>query len=202
MCRCTFPLTFLPSLALLRSLHDNNAELTLGRVLGRGYFCAVSEVTRIHLSSAGVERLQDERVIHNIVQDRPFMAAHCLRNNDCRYAVKQLQAVRQKTAQDFIGGLTDLALEARFLAIVKHPNIVKMRAVGALGPFSPRQSFFLVLDRLYDTLTVRMGKWKKQRGSGAMRMLMSDKKQKALWVERLQVAFDLGSALAYLHDKW
>lgn len=128
------------------------------------------------------------------------MAAHCKRGSDCRYAIKQLQTVRKQKATDYIGGLMDLAMEARFLAVIRHPNIIKMRAVGSMGPFSQAEPYFLVLDRLYDTMTDRLAKWKKK-GGGALRMMTGEKKRKAFWVERLEVAFDLGAALAYLHDR-
>jgi hypothetical protein len=136
-------------------------ELTLGKVLGRGGFCVVNEITKIRLikdeestdDSHHADNLDDEHAIHNIIQNRPFMEAHCLRGkgNDCRYAFKRLQESCHENAHLYINGVVDLAVEARFLSVVRHPNIIKMRAMAATNPFSTHDPFFVVLDRLYDS---------------------------------------------------
>jgi hypothetical protein len=177
--------------------------LTRGRVLGRGFFCVVQEITKIRLHAvqgkAAAERprkLQDERAIHNANQDRNFMELHYMRGNDCRYALKMLQDSSKTTVHDYVNGLIDLATEARFLAVVRHPNIIKMRAMGVHGPFDMRNPYFLVLDRLYDTLTTRLGKWKKAQPSR-----LFPKKQKMFWIDRLESVFDLSGAFQHLHER-
>jgi len=94
----------------------------------------------------------------------------------------------------------DLAIETRFLAVIQHPNIIKMRAVSTIDPY--RDNYFIVLDRLYDTLTDRLAAWKeskkKTNGFHRLRDLKGDKK-KALWIDRVLVAHDICSALRYLH---
>jgi len=201
------------------------SELQIGRVLGRGGFCAVSEITKINLDSKfSTEKedednthnssLIDEHHIYNIVQDRQFMATHCLRkqkgkdnkkgggSTNCRYAIKQLQESNRKDPSIFINGVVDLVVEARFLSVVRHPNIIKMRAM-AIGDLSktPMPNFFVVLDRLYDILTTRLVTWKKQMPRGFKKVLdMKGKKAQSFFVERLTVAYDLACALKYLHD--
>jgi hypothetical protein len=102
-------------------------ELTLGRVLGRGGFCVVSEVTKIILNQNDDEKnstrkSDDEHFIHNLVQDRAFMAGHCVRQGkDCRYAIKKVQDSCRKDPQIFINAVVDLGVEARFLAVIRHP---------------------------------------------------------------------------------
>ena len=186
-----------------------SAELTLGKVLGRGGFCVVSEISKIVLrhqpdvsESNNTERLDDEHTIQNIVQDRSFMEAHCLRGSkkDCRYAIKTLLPTCRNDEQTYINGVVDLAVEARFLAVIRHPSIIKMRAMAATSPFSTTQPFFVVLDRLYDILGTRMTKWKKQKPKGMGKLLdRSGQKEKDFWIERITVAYDLASALDYLH---
>ena len=180
------------------------AELTIGKVLGRGGFCVVSEVTKIKLKTGDVvgqkEDMQDdEHYIHNIVQDRGFMAQHCIRQGkDCRYALKKMQDSCRKDPQQFINAIVDLAIEARFLAVIRHPNIIKMRAMDTGDRFKP--GFFVVLDRLYDIMPVRLKKWKKTMKAPLKKMFdFGGKKQLAFWVERLTVAYDIACALSYLH---
>lgn len=188
-------------------------ELTLGKALGKGGFCVVSEISKITLrqqniekdasESNNTERLDDEHAIQNIVQDRNFMEAHCLRGShkDCRYAIKTLLPSCQNDEQTYINGVVDLAVEARFLAVIRHPSIIKMRAMAASSPFSTTQPFFVVLDRLYDILGTRIIKWKKQRPKGMGKLLdRTGQKEKDFWIERITVAYDLASALHYLHE--
>lgn len=187
-------------------------ELSLGRVLGRGGFCVVNEITKIKLknkpnakdgntangSHPGDDG--DEQQLHNIVQDRAFMETYCIRSGkDCRYAIKRLQDSVRKDAQTYINGVVDLAVEARFLSVIRHPNIIKMRAMADGSPFD--NQFFVVLDRLYDIMSVRLQKWKKSQLTGVKKLMdRGGKKEMAFWVERVTVAYDLSCALKYLHD--
>ncbi len=182
-------------------------ELNVGRVLGRGGFCVVNEITKITLVKGVGEETQhvnngektdDEHFIHNIVQDRGFMAQHCIRQGkDYRYAIKKVQDASRKDEQTFINAVVDLAVEARFLSVVRHPNIIKMRAMDTNGPYQP--DFFVVLDKLFDIMPVRLKKWKKQEGGGLKKMLKSKKAKQAFYVERLTVTYDIACALSYLH---
>ena len=184
-------------------------ELTLGKVLGRGGFCVVTEITKITLldmgsngktASANGSKLDDEHRIHDIVQDREFMSNHCIRQGkDYRYAVKQIQDSVRSSADTYVNALVDLALEARFLSVVRHPNIIKMRAMNNGSIYEP--TFFVVLDRLYDILSKRLTAWKKKLGNKMSKLIdRGGKKKLAFWLERLTFAYDLACALKYLHD--
>jgi hypothetical protein len=190
------------------SLSLSTTELRIGRVLGRGGFCAVSEVTKIILeetesekssSTGGVDKFKDEHQIHNFVQDRSFMETHCVRQGkDCRYAVKRLLESNTNDTQTFINGVVDLALEARFLSVIRNPNIIKMRGMAMCSQFDLK--FFVVLDRLYDIMSTRLVKWKKQLPKGMGKLMdRGGKKELAFWVERCTVCYDLACALKYLH---
>jgi hypothetical protein len=197
-----------------------------GKVLGRGGFCVVNEVTKIKLmkkyeraaASNGIEsasndqgkngdkdRHDEEHILYHVVQDRSFMEEYCLRGKtkDCRYAIKRMQDSCYSDPSIFINAIVDLAVEARFLSVLKHANIIKMRAMAITSPYD--SNFFVVLDRLYDILTTRIVKWKKIKPptSGLKKVLMdrSGKKETALWAERCLFAFDLSCALKFLHGK-
>ena len=80
-------------------------------------------------------------------------------------------------------------------------NIIKMRAISDTSQF--QRGYFIVLDRLYDTLTERMIAWKSQKGKmmgiAKVRDLRGAKK-KELWIDRLMISYDICMALTYLHD--
>jgi len=200
-------------------------ELDLGRVLGRGGFCVVSEITKVtllqgaaskHTSSEGNNEDRRGSGFGNVVQDRNFMQAHFLRNKngggggsnvrssrrapmDCRYALKVLKPDATKDPQTFVNGIIDLAIEAKFLSVIRHPNIIKMRAISIASPYS--RDFFVVLDRLYDILGRRIVTWRKQDIKGFKKMFdRKGKKKIAFWLERITVAYDLATALRHLHS--
>ena len=182
-----------------------DTELTVGKVLGRGGFCVVREITEVVLHATEEDIIEDQKqddedLIHNIIQDRGFMATHYLRQGkDYRYAIKTVKEASKKSAQLYVNAVVDLAIEARFLAVIRHPNIIKMRAM-ATGP-ACHGNFFIVLDKLYDTLSVRLRKWKKRLNKGVLaRIVCGGKREIEFWGERLTVGYDLSCGLSHLHD--
>ena len=99
----------------------------------------------------------------------------------------------------------DMAVETKFLAAIDHPNIVRMRAIAAGDIFD--KDYFVVLDRLYDTLEKRIGTWVKTNKSlcGVKGKLggkkKNEEKKRNLLEDRLVAAYDLISAISYLHGK-
>lgn len=185
----------------------NIIEIRLGGILGKGGFCTVSEIKRITLNGMlnHEQQFSAEDDVQYRFQDRLFMAKNYLRKkngrNDTRYAIKTISENLLHDPERFVAGVIDLAVETKFLAIIRHPNVIKMRAVSTSSPFS--LGYFIVLDRLYDTLTDRMRAWKDQKShiSGFSRVRdLKGAKKKELWVERLMVAYELTGALKYLHD--
>lgn len=79
-----------------------------------------------------------------------------------------------------------------------------MRALPKSDPYA-EGSYFIVMDRLYDTLEKRIRKWlnRSNRNSGLAGKLIDRKGEKKtdLLEERLVAAFDLASAIEYLHGK-
>jgi hypothetical protein len=146
---------------------------------------------------------------NSIIQDRSFIAKYHQRDGHARYAIKMLSkstlsgrnSNKSPDHKKFIAGVVDLALEVKYLSIIQHPHIIKMRGISKTHPCS--DSFFIILDRLYDTLSDRIKGWKNlQRrlsGLGTIRDLKGTKKEQALG-ERLVAAYNICSALQFLHQ--
>lgn len=117
---------------------------------------------------------------------------------EARYAVKRLH--RDLDARTEARGTIDLAIEAKFLTVISHPNIVKMRALAQGNPI--RNDYFIVLDRLYGTLEERIVEWRaaKKKNKGFMKFGSNKKELEGLLVEQLTVGYDLSSAFRYLHS--
>ena len=81
------------------------------------------------------------------------------------------------------------------------PNILKIRGLSQ-DFIDVGANSFIVLDRLYQTLTDKISYWKERRDNGFVNFFdFRGKKQKAFLAERLAVGFDIASALEYLHDR-
>ena len=143
--------------------------------------------------------------VDDIVQDRGFMATHFVRGEgkNFRYAIKVLQESVRKDPQLYVRSVLDLVVEMRYLAVLRHPYIIKMRAMADTSPFDEGKTFFVVLDKLYDILYNRLRTNWKKRLPGPFSWLTdcAGRRAKQFWVERLSVAHDLSSALGYLHGE-
>lgn len=201
-------------------------EIELGIHLGEGGFFTVNEVNKITLRNNAdgdeTERPQDDEETENddtaylsryfqddsedftgVIQNRKFMEKHCIRKGKAhlhRYALKTMKPECKENPGTFVSTMVDLAIECRFLATIRHPSIIKLRAIS--DGFISSADDFLVLDRLYSTLTEQIVKWKDWDENGFAKMFdFSGKKKKKFLADRLTVAYDVASALAYLHDR-
>jgi serine/threonine protein kinase len=183
------------------------SELVMGKLLGKGGFGTVLEirgfkVDGVSSKAAGKKGMRDSEA--DGMESKRFIAEHCLRNGgDARYAVKFLSPEVMADTALYIQGMQDMAIESRFLSDLEHPNIVKMRSLSHVDPYDP--GFFIVMDRLYDTLEKRLEKWKARNGrcTGLAGRLGDRKGTKALSLmeDRLVAAFDLSSAYEHLHSR-
>lgn len=148
---------------------------------------------------------------------RSFLAEHCLRqcmvtkNTELssRYAFKCLRPdIILNCEGVFEMAAKDLAVEAKFLSCLQHPNIVKIRGMArndiqAFTRGMSSLSYFLVMDALEETLDRRLKRWTEESRRGWLFRKRKDRKgiyRKELLIDRLKVALDIASALCYLHD--
>ena len=78
---------------------------------------------------------------------------------------------------------------------------VKMRGMAKGKMVDP--DFFIILDRLHETLTKRMSRWYKENRKYNVTFLGMCRNRKglaALMLERMTVAYDLAAAFMYLHE--
>lgn len=203
-------------------------ELTTGRVLGKGGFGTVKEIRQIKcrrnnnfdasnrsaasggpadgdnwdfLKEQESEEQEGARAEQEH-QDKKFIADHCIREGgDARYCIKALSPDVIADKKLFTQGVIDMSVETMFLSVVSHPHIITMRAFGTNGMLKP--NYFILLDRLYDTLEARIPKWrvqsKKARSFKNKIKKSSGGKLDELMETKLSYAYDLAGAFEYLH---
>ena len=163
---------------------------------------------------------------------RKVLKKRCWRDGKARYAVKQLRGdlivkggesyntteEPQAAFYKWTVGLMDLAMEAKLLASLSHPNICRLRGTAGVAG---HPEYMLLLDRLYVTFDEKICEWHKglpktnsvkkllstarsairvktKKGNKSkMKLLM----QKGQLLHRLYAAYDVARALRYLHEQ-
>ncbi|KAL7550122.1 hypothetical protein ACHAWF_013356 [Thalassiosira exigua] len=163
-----------------------------------------------HTSPVEDDALEDEsgfpvQLFRNETEMREYMSKNYTRKDDdgehARYALKRVKATNSQKHMEI--GLIDTSIEARFLASISHPNIIKMRGIAG-EPLTP--SFGIVMDRLYMTLEDQMDHWTEEKKNSAQGgfcgcfQSVDAITTSVLLCSAITVACDLSCALRYLHD--
>jgi Protein kinase domain len=117
----------------------------------------------------------------------------------CCYVVKSVSTESSKIT--YMKGNVDIALEAKFLSSLNHRNIIELVGVSDTGPCS--KSFFLILERMEETLTSRLKIWmdRDRMTQGLFGCVGGPKRAEQLYIDRIEASYDIASALQYLHSK-
>jgi len=102
----------------------------------------------------------------------------------------------------YMKGNVDIALEAKFLAVLNHPNIIDLVGMSKSRHCTP--GFFLILEKMTETLNGRIKKWmdRERMCKGFVGQFSGGKKKEAeLYHERIAASYDIAKALNYLHSK-
>ena len=128
-----------------------------------------------------------------------------------RYAVKHLRHTLTRHPERFQRAALDLIMEGQLLLAIDHPNIISVRGWSYYGPDAYRtgkySEYFLILDRLPETLDSRIMEWRHSLRKYRSRVTLPWARKKyatkiqRLVRERVQAAHDIASALEYLHDR-
>jgi serine/threonine protein kinase len=159
-------------------------EMDVGEMIAYGGF---SNVHAIH-------SFQDENVL-NIGS-----------NIDRKYVLKNLNPKLALSPNKLVVGAKDLVMEAHFLSSFNHENIIQLRGWSAAGiagfaETGRADGFFLVFDRLEETLTRRITMWREKSKESKKSSLVKSRSaiRMQLFAERVKAAVDVAAAVEYLH---
>lgn len=129
-------------------------------------------------------------------------------DTDKPYIIKNLNPKLAFNPKKLVVGAKDLVMEAHFLSSLRHPNIIELQGWSAAGiaGFSETgraDGFFLVFDRLKETLSKKISTWRERSKETKKGTIMKSRTslRMQLFAERVQVAIDIADAVQYMHGK-
>mmetsp|Transcript_19707 Transcript_19707/g.47579 ORF Transcript_19707/g.47579 Transcript_19707/m.47579 type:complete len:431 (-) Transcript_19707:3319-4611(-) len=194
------------------------SELNVGRMVGQGGFSLVTTLENIELDEVydvsekstelrqefaeSVRRKSSSSVVNRNVHGQSQLSS--VDSEEPSYVVKTLRT--DLLEEEYVKGILDLEIEAQFLSVLSHPNIISMRACANSDPHESK--FFVVLDRLVMTLDRKFNHWRKEVGDNSGYWLgpfgYCCSKEYFLyrtWLDRMFATRDIANALYFLHSK-
>lgn len=179
-------------------------ELQLGDLLGTGGFSDVHEI-------CGFTENDSVKCLWNIKQSlsRKYYRDSAIdQRGKAKYVVKHLKKKMLQNPDKFSIAASDLVVEAQLLSSLNHENILKVRgwAAGGISSYKDgyNDSYFLILDRLDETLDLRIEKWKMEievNETFQRLSLRNDENSTNSILSRIKVAHQIACGLRYLHSK-
>jgi len=172
------------------------SELDLGNLIGQGGFSLVYEIRSITCDQVFdmSEKLSKRR--------RALAEEASSEDGFPRLAVKVLRDDLHD--EEHTKGVLDLAVEARLLRKLIHPNIISMRGIANSDPYESK--FFVLLEILNGTLDDKIDYWRTQANQsaklwcGPVGYCCANKSLlHQLWIDRISISKSIASALAHLH---
>jgi serine/threonine protein kinase len=167
-----------------------HSQLELGIMLGIGSFSSVYEIRSVRSSSSSPQH-------STTTTDDEWMIS------PETSVVKVLRKSLLSNPALFAACAADLAKEAFIMGTLSHRNILAVKAWPSTGlegfACGRHDAFFLLLERLSETLTERIAQWRKKSDKLKYSILQRSRKRKSFLHERLHVVLQLADALQYLH---
>lgn len=171
----------------------HRGEVVVGDLIARGSFRKTYEVKAVELNDElfGEDRadLSDSSVHLRMTNAREDLVKTLVLGTR-PLVMKRLKKKLLSSQENFRAAMADLMLEAKYLARLDHPNILKIRAEALPSALWSGQhdGYFIVTDKLEETLESAVHTtWK----TGQAKSLTS----------RVVLAFQIAQALQYVHGK-
>jgi len=122
-----------------------------------------------------------------------------------RYVIKHLHPNLLSDPKLFKRAVRDLTTEATLMQDMVHPHIARLRGVTWNGAAAlengSHDSFFLVLDRLFETLDNRIESWNKEKMQICPGDYLDDTTSDQRLALKANYCLQIADALRYLHDQ-
>lgn len=195
-------------------------EIKTGKRVGKGGTASVYEVASFNISPTSASGEQDDSLRQNLKEaSAQKQEKYVLKRMSKNLLVPSGQGNQSKFAR---AAAVNMLLEAQFLRVMDHPNIVNLVALGECD----NENLFLVMTCLPESMEQRISSWRKQVKRHRKKQLQyanapsykkwsilckaeHQRKQqfsahlelRRLLYERLHVAKDVAAGVGYLHSQ-
>ena len=184
-------------------------ELQLGKVLGSGGFADVYEILKFEPKYGVRNAFSSSYSSKQMAARKQLCENNVTIDGKSKYVVKHLKVKNMEDPIKFCMAAADLVVEAHFLSSLNHDNILKIRgwATGGIEAYAEghHDGYFLILDRLSETLADRIESWRKQKSDSTLEMsfqrLGLENDVTAQLLSRTKIVHQIAKALQYLHSK-
>jgi serine/threonine protein kinase len=187
-------------------------EMRVAQVLAQSEFvqnnCKLYDLPRFERDDMEIGEMIAYGGFSNVHEIVSFKVDTPLAAPNKRYVLKNLNPKLAFNPKKLVVGAKDLVMEAHFLSSLRHDNIIQLRGWSSAGVagFSETgraDGFFLLFDRLEETLSRRITTWRERSKDNKKGTIMKSRTamRVQLFVERVQCAIDIASAVEYLHSK-
>ena len=126
-------------------------------------------------------------------------------NFQSRYVIKHLAEKLQEDPKLFKRAVRDMTNEAALMQAINHPHIARLCGMAFNGAAAladgKHDSFFLVLDRLYETLDSRIEAWNRDKIQQGPSYYLESTANDSRLALKANYAWQIASALEYLHER-
>lgn len=185
------------------------SDFVMGKVIAEGGFSNIHEITSFRDTSCPLSDSQQQQ--QSSEEDDPTTTTRSLTTttSNKRYVVKHLKPDLAMDPHKLKCAATDIISEMHVLSALDHEHIVKVEGLSRAGisgfaTTCRADSFFLILERLDETLLQKIASWRyegRRTQSLSLANLGTCTLTLTLFQERVRVAQQLASALAYLHER-
>ena len=181
----------------------------IGDLLGKGGFNSVFEIERIQIRDISESDDDDDDDVS--ADEQVKHKKEMIQQNITKMAIKFLSQDAYNSIEDACNGSADLYMEAQYLTALTqnhpHPNIIQIHGISNAGSsgLSRYGGYFIVIDRLYDTLDRRIDIWRelqrrKIKSTDDNDAASMQKYLQVLFIQRLLVTYEIISAVRHLHS--
>jgi serine/threonine protein kinase len=187
-------------------------EIKVGALVGSGSFSEVFEITGFDLKKGkklkktiapARRRKRKELVAEHEKNVKDLYSGKTLK---ARFVIKQLHQRLMSDPALFRRALKDLATEVKIMGNLEHPHIAQLHATAiggteAMIETGKHNGYFIVLDRLVQTLDDRIEAWNQEKIRTGPSYYLDNATNHERMALKANYALQIASALNYLHER-
>lgn len=189
------------SFDLINDNENTYDDAVVKRRLSNSFLKSSSSKQSPQLGPSRIRKRDDILVKHNQNTQEQRAGAKL----QSRYVIKHLAEKLMQDPKLFKRAVRDMTIEAALMQAINHPHIARLCGTSFNGAAAladaKHDSFFLVLDRLYETLDSRIESWNRDKTQQGPSYYLENTANQSRLALKANYAWQIASALEYLHER-